>query len=422
MNKRNIFLIYIVFGILWIMITDFLVQVYAPTDLFMIFQRMKGILYVVLTGSVFYLILGKIEELNSSKEQEEKLSTLINSMVDFVNFKDGEGRWLEANNFGLKLFQLEDVDYCGKKDSELAAYTDFYREALINNEKSDEEAWKNKKITRCEELLPIPDGTHKYFDMIKVPLFNNDGSRKALVVIGRDITDRKQAEEQIRKSEKLSIVGELAASVGHEIRNPLTSIKGFVQLLQENDNKNGTYYDIMIKELNRIDHIVGELLLLAKPQKIHYSTYNIKEVLTDVVSLLESQANMNNVSIKVKQLEDVWIDCEKNQLKQLFINLVKNALEASDKKGEILVTLAKGQDQVIINVEDKGIGISEQYLERLGEPFYSSKEKGTGLGLTVSHKIVHQHDGKIYFTSEEGVGTKVEVVLPIKNAKSDSNS
>ncbi len=418
MKKRQILWIYITFGISWIIITDFLVEKYIPLEMAMTVQKVKGIFFIFLTGICIYFILKKMEELNSCKEQEEKLSTLINSMVDFVTFKDGEGRWVKANDFCLKLFQLENVDYQGKKDFELAEHTDFYRKSLLYCETSDEEAWNNQEITRCEEELPIPDGTIKYFETIKVPLFYEDGNRKGLVVIGRDITDRKLAEEHLRKKEKLSIVGELAASVGHEIRNPLTSIKGFVHLLAKKDKTNETYYDIMTKELDRINHIVGELLLLAKPQKMAFSTYDLKEIVGDIVSLLQTQANMNNVTIHFQPQEAIFIDCEKNQLKQLFINLIKNAIEACKEKGNVSVNIVKNHNEnVVVTVEDDGIGIPEDFQKRLGEPFYSSKEKGTGLGLTVSHKIVQQHDGKIEITSKEEVGTKIKIQLPIKNAK-----
>ncbi|QOY36542.1 ATP-binding protein [Anaerobacillus isosaccharinicus] len=416
MKKNKILLIYIIFGLVWVLFTDYIVSLYVPPESLLLFQKLKGIFYILFTGTIIYFVLRKIEELNSSKEHKEKLSTLINSMIDFVNFKDGEGRWIEANNFGLKLFQLENVDYKGKKDSELAEYTDFYREALIYCESSDEETWKNGKVTRCEEIIPIPDGGEKHFDTIKVPLFNDDGSRKGLVVIGRDITDKKMAEEQVRRSEKLSIVGELAASVGHEIRNPLTSIKGFLHLLEEKDQSNKLYYEIMSKEVNRIDHIVGELLLLAKPQKLYFAQNDLKLIVSDIVSLLEPQANMTNVLIHYDPKEELMIECEENLLKQLFINIIKNAIEASSEKGNVWVKIDKeSAETVLVKVEDEGSGISEDFLTRLGEPFYSSKEKGTGLGLTVSHKIVEQHGGTIHFNSEEGVGTKVEIQLPVKH-------
>lgn len=417
MRKRNIIIGYIFLGLLWIVLSDIFVDRFIPLEMVMTVQKIKGTVYVVLSAGIIYFLIGKFEELNNSKEQEERLSTLINSMVDFVCFKDGQGRWLEVNNFGLKLFQLEKVEYRGKTDLELSKYTDFYREALIYCNESDEKTWKNGEVTRYEEVVQMNDGTKKFFDMIKVPLFHEDGTRKGLVVIGRDITERKLTDEHIRKTDKLSIVGELAASVGHEIRNPLTSIKGFVQLLQENEHENQFYYEIMSKELDRIDHIVGELLLLAKPQKIHFSLYDLREIMNDIVCLLETQANMNNVILHFNRREELIIACQKNQLKQVFLNILKNALEASEPQGNVWIKLEEDREKILVTIKDEGCGIPKLFMEKIGEPFYSSKEKGTGLGLTVSHKIIQQHEGQINITSKEGVGTKVEIQLPINQSE-----
>jgi PAS domain S-box-containing protein len=417
MKKTKVLIIYLLFSIFWIFGINYLLQIGPFTNQQrVLIEMIKELSYVLLVGSFIYYALKKKEELKETKETEQRLSTLINSMVDFVNFKDGEGKWIEANEFGLQLFQLEGVDYRGKKDSELAEYTSFYREALIYCETSDEEAWNNGTTTRCEEVVPMPDGTNRIFDSIKIPLFYENGARKGLVVIGRDVTEKKLTEEQLRRTEKLSIVGELAASVGHEIRNPLTSLKGFVQMFKADakDEKHQFHYDIMLNELDRINHIVGELLILAKPQKISFSMHNVNNVLKDVLSLLETQANMNNVEIDFNASDVISIDCSDNQLKQLFINIVKNAIEASYENGKVIVALnRRDHEEISIIVEDKGVGLSEDFLTRIGEPFYSSKEKGTGLGLTVSKKIVEQHGGSIHFQSEKDVGTRVEIILPI---------
>ncbi|MGA7826325.1 MAG: response regulator [Geobacteraceae bacterium] len=133
------------------------------------------------------------------QESEERMRTLINAMPDIVAFKDGEGRWLEANEFDLRLFQLESVDYRGKKDSELAEFSLFYREAFLACEESDEIAWQARKPSRADEVLPCPDAPPMVFDIIKVPMFHLDGRRKGLVVVGRDITERKQAEAELKK-------------------------------------------------------------------------------------------------------------------------------------------------------------------------------------------------------------------------------
>ena len=165
-------------------------------------QRLDGFLFIAIMAAILYFFLKKRTSYTLLKEEQERLQTLIHSMADFVNFKDGQGRWTEANKFGLKLFQLEHVDYKGKKDSELAQYTDFYKEALEYCEISDEETWTNRQVTRCEEIIPMPDGNHKTFDTIKVPLFHEDGSRKAFIVIGRDITERVKAEQHLLQSQQ----------------------------------------------------------------------------------------------------------------------------------------------------------------------------------------------------------------------------
>ncbi|MDG5789835.1 ATP-binding protein [Evansella sp. AB-P1] len=416
MKKRKITIIYLVFGLLWVILTDFFVGRYASLESIMMFQKIKGLIYVGITAFFIYFVLGKIEELNNTKEQEKKLTTIINSMVDFISIKDKDGKLVEMNEYGLELLQLDNIEYRGKKASEIVEIPSHYRKAMICCEKVDEHVWRLGKKYSFEEEILFPNGSKKHFNIVKLPLYHEDGRRKELVIIGRDVTKMKLVEDQLSKREKLSVVGELAASVGHEIRNPLTSIKGFIQLLEKEDEKNKFYYNIMLTELDRINHIVGELLILAKPQKVEFTSCDVSTILNDVVCLLQTQASMNNVTISYYVDGEILIDCEKNQLKQLFINIVKNAIEASNEKGIISVKIIRNKlEKVCIVVEDQGIGIPDEFLKRIGEPFYSSKEKGTGLGLTVSHKIIEMHGGKISYERIEPKGTRVSIELPIKN-------
>ncbi len=136
-------------------------------------------------------------------ESEERLRSLMNAIPDIVCFKDHEGRWLEANSYDLKLFELEGVDYKGKKDSELAEYSEFYQEAFLKCEESDELAWQKGEQIRADERIPVPQGGHKIFDVIKVPIFNQDGSRKGLLVVGRDVTEQRFYQDKAEKISKL---------------------------------------------------------------------------------------------------------------------------------------------------------------------------------------------------------------------------
>ncbi|MCE4048943.1 MULTISPECIES: PAS domain S-box protein [Bacillaceae] len=539
MSKKNFLYLYIVVSLLWIFGTDYLLNFVDSKSTMLFLQKLKGILYVCFTSILIYVLIVRKEEFETVTEEKKQLQTLINSMVDFVKFKDGDGRWLEVNEAGLKFFQLEGLDFRGKTDSEMAKFTDFYHDALVSIEQSDEEAWKSGKVTRHLEYLSLPNGEMRTFDTIKVPNFNDDGSRHSLVIIGRDITDHlmtekdlsttkqqyqslfennpdmvyvldldgkvvnvnrqfekitgysaeefigkeivslvtdefqellrnsllshvlqgksstketkikkrdgsisdiscttfpmmldgeivgvigygrdvtaiKETEAMLRKAEKLSVAGELAASVAHEIRNPLTSIRGFIQLMKS-DNKpsDKTFHQIVLDEIDRINDIVSELLLLAKPQELAYEKARVESIMSSVFGLLESQSNLYGVETKLEVLGALpEIDCEPNQLKQLFINIIKNSIEADSNK--VNITMKNTKDGFIrIKVKDDGCGIEKDRIKRLGEPFYSAKEKGTGLGLTVSYRIVQAHKGKIRYASEVNEGTEVEILLPI---------
>jgi signal transduction histidine kinase len=186
-------------------------------------------------------------------------------------------------------------------------------------------------------------------------------------------------------------------------------------MLQSEDTAHQLYYQIMLDELNRINDIVGELLLLAKPQVIKYTKVELQKLLNDVISLLSTEATLYNVEIDASFPEtNLVIDCEPNQLKQMLINIIKNSIEATSVGGMISIVLKQtGEDHIAIIVKDNGCGISKERLARIGEPFYSSKEKGTGLGLTVSFKIVQAHKGSIQFESQKNQGTTVHISLPI---------
>ena len=182
-----------------------------------------------------------------------------------------------------------------------------------------------------------------------------------MFVIIRDITAIKDKEELIRKSEKLAIAGELAAAVGHEIRNPLTSIKGFLQLLQDKDaaDKEKHYYTIMLSEIERINSIVSEFIVLAKPQVINNQNENIISLLSDVITLLETLAIVKNIEVTKEFEPNVsLVKCEGNQIKQVLINIFKNAIEAVANKGKIHIMVTHmNSDSVRIRFMDNGPGI-----------------------------------------------------------------
>ncbi|HDR7887425.1 TPA: GHKL domain-containing protein, partial [Bacillus paranthracis] len=179
-----------------------------------------------------------------------------------------------------------------------------------------------------------------------------------------------------------------------------------------------------LSEIERIEAILQEFLSIAKTDEISTEKKNIYQIFKNVVSLMNTKAIMTNIQVELyTNSKDIIIECSENQLKQVFINILQNSIEAMPDGGEISIHIKEiGKDGIIISVIDKGIGIPEERIKRLGEPFYSTKEKGTGIGLMLSYKIIESHQGNISIMSEVGVGTTVTIYLPkIQSKKPLSN-
>ena len=234
-------------------------------------------------------------------------------------------------------------------------------------------------------------------------------------IVIRDMTDRKRTEEMIRRSEKLSIAGELAAGVAHEIRNPLTALRGFMQLLKA---KNTDYVDIMLMEIDRISDIVNEFIGMAKPQSLQFVESDLQQLIDGVMTFMQPQALLFNVQMELKVGEDVrrpLIECEPNQMKQVYMNVLKNAIESMPRGGKIDISITEGlEGYILTRIVDQGVGIPEERLGKIGEPFFSLKESGTGLGLMVCNRIVEAHRGKLNIYSVVGKGTTIEIALPMR--------
>jgi signal transduction histidine kinase len=224
------------------------------------------------------------------------------------------------------------------------------------------------------------------------------------------------AYEEVRIKEKQALLGQMATSIGHEIRNPLAALRGFTQLQSERDTSNNHFYPIMLQEIDRIDMIVDDLMVLGKPKSINKTTNDIKGILNYVVLVTSQMGESYGVKIRFNQYGDLpEINCDEKQLKQVFINIIKNGIEAMKDGGFLELDCSmNGTDRIQVVIQDHGCGIDEEKLKLLGEPFFTTKQDGTGLGLMVSKKIIEDHQGEIQFESQIGVGTKITIHLPIK--------
>lgn len=247
------------------------------------------------------------------------------------------------------------------------------------------------------------------------PVLNEDGEIEHIVLACRDISERKKMDEFIRKTEKVSVAGQLAAGVAHEIRNPLTTVKGFLQLM-ENGVDISAYKDIMSAELESIERIVEEFLSLAKPCVNQMASTDINGLLQNTVTLTHTQAVLNNVKVVQEVASELPpIECDEHRIEQAFVNVLRNSVEAMPEGGIITIQVMQSDPNYMsFRFIDQGSGIPEERLKSIGEPFYSTKEKGTGLGLMISHKIVQEHKGVINIESILNQGTTVEILLPIR--------
>jgi signal transduction histidine kinase len=221
--------------------------------------------------------------------------------------------------------------------------------------------------------------------------------------------------DELRKKEKLAVIGQMAAAIGHEIRNPLSSLKGFTQLQQERYPNTNEFYPIMIQEIDRINSIVNDLMYIGKPRAIKFEKANIEEIIAYTLSITQQQAERQGITVETIMAGPLPpIDCDGKQLKQVFLNLIKNAIEAMPNGGCIKINVKVIEKQkMYISIQDEGCGIKDENILNLGEPFFTTKEDGTGLGLMVTNQIIKEHLGELKIQSQLEKGTKVEVVLPI---------
>lgn len=221
-------------------------------------------------------------------------------------------------------------------------------------------------------------------------------------------------EDQMLRSEKLRVVGELASGMAHEIRNPLTTIKGFLQLSRQNHFTIEPWYGLIMDEINRMSELTAEFLQFSKPHVTHYKIQPLQNCIQRVIYLMESEATRLGHEIHFHCDEaalNVLMDQDK--IVQLLLNLVKNAFEAMEEEGIVAIRMQKQYNHVVLEIRDTGKGIPSTELDKIFNPFYTTKDIGTGLGLSICHKIVHDHSGLIEVESEIHRGTTFRIIFPL---------
>ncbi|WP_094607646.1 Adaptive-response sensory-kinase SasA [Sporomusa silvacetica DSM 10669] len=218
-----------------------------------------------------------------------------------------------------------------------------------------------------------------------------------ITFFGRNITEKKKLENEIGRLDRLNIVGEMAASIGHEIRNPLTTVRGYLQMFGMKDKyaEHKEQFSTMIEELDRANLIITEFLSLAKNKAVNFQHANLNEIIHTLLPLLQADALHRGNEIKIELGNIPELDLDKKEIRQLLMNLVRNAEEAMLSKGTIVIKTGLDEGQVSLSVQDSGRGIPKDILDKLGTPFFTTKDTGTGLGLPVCYRIAERHNAKI---------------------------
>ena len=349
------------------------------------------------------------------KVSEERYKTLIENIEDIIYVTDAGRRLKYFNNSFERSTGYSQEEIIGRNLTEL-----FPKKSLDVVEKIWKKQISGEEIGVFDMEISTKAGDKKIIETRERVLWDK-GKIVLIYGLGRDVTRRKLLEEHLIQSEKLASMGEMLSGVAHEINNPLTAIIGNSQLLMRKsdlDNDVMRKVDTIQRESARVHRIVQNLLSFARKEETKKEMMDINDIIKDVCDLVIYNVKVNNIKINLgleDNLTQTYIDS--NQIKQVFINILNNAIDAliDNGGGNIEIKSYKMVDAIRVEFKDDGPGIPDNIRKKIFDPFFTTKDvgKGTGLGLSISYGIVKNHNGEINVTSEKGVGTKFTVSLPI---------
>jgi PAS domain S-box-containing protein len=265
-----------------------------------------------------------------------------------------------------------------------------------------------------ETMIKRKNGSEALVRIKSSPIKENDTIFGAMLLL-EDISEYRKIEKEMARLDQLNTVGEIAAGIGHEIRNPMTTVKGFLQLLSQNEDfiHHQPYFNLMLDELERANAIISEFLALAKNKLVDLQPRNLNSIITAIFPLLQADAVLTDKSIVLSLAEIPDLLLDEKEIRQLMFNLVRNGLEAMQEGGSVYIHTSVEEDQVVLSVRDEGKGIDSELLERLGTPFVTTKDNGTGLGLAICYSIVARHEASIHpYTSPTGSTFIIRFKIP----------
>ncbi|MCM3601901.1 ATP-binding protein [Robertmurraya korlensis] len=360
---------------------------------------------------------------------DETKSILLKDFID-INIKKGFSILSKSKDAFLVISSLGNMEYASQPCEDLLGYStnhllrlglkDLFDTEILKEGHSFYEGKAQGKRMTFESRVKGKDDKVIDVTVTLMPIYLKDQWIGSYIILEQSINnnDSNDVIDQLAQlSEKRATAGHLAAGIAHEIRNPITAIKGFLQLLKDEHAGNEVYYGVINSEIERIELILRELMVLAKPNKQKYERVDIQLLLDQVLTLMEPHALLNNIQLQRNiYFNNSFLLGDTNQLKQVFINFIKNSIEAMPDGGNITIEGRVLTDLSIeVSIVDEGCGMPKEVLDRVGELFFTTKENGTGLGMLVSQQIIKEHKGTIVIESDsEGTCVKVRF-MPREN-------
>lgn len=370
-------------------------------------------LAVIVVGVIVFGFISSTQSYALLNEEYRKIQTytgtILDNMGEAVVATDHQGRITVFNKSAEKLFGLSADSVLGKRCA-----------AVIDEPAScvDRTLQTGTPIEFEEADLRTSRGRRIIVGVSTSIIRNPAGGIDTVVAVIKDLTEQRKVEEQLRRQEKLTAMGELASSVAHEIRNPLNSISMTVQRFAKDFQPKEyaeEYYALvkmMNEEINRVSTIIQQFLQFARPPKLNPTEVNVGDFIRDVVAVIESEARAKQISLVSELQFSGTIQMDRAQMKQVLLNLLQNALHATDENGTIRIGTKLENGRLHLSVADTGTGIPPEHLPKIFNLYFTTKPDGTGMGLSMAHQIVTEHGGRIEVESEVGKGTTFTIQIP----------
>jgi two-component system, NtrC family, sensor histidine kinase PilS len=341
---------------------------------------------------------------------------VIDSLTSGLATSDIEGQLLTFNRAAAAITGIKPGDAVGQPAAAVLQLPAEFGDLFGARE-------DRRALPRVDFGFNRQDGRQVMVGLSTAPLITPRGEAGFLFTF-QDVTDARKHEREARVQQRLAAVGEMAAGIAHEIRNPLASMSGSIQILRQElplTADQSQLMDIVLRESDRLNDTIRSFLAYARPQRLATTRVDVRQVITDTARLLENNAELTEahaIAVDVPSAE-TWYHADENQIRQIVWNLATNAVRAMPDGGELrlCVKTAAGTDSgpgsLVIRVEDQGVGIAQEEIDGIFQPFRGGFAGGTGLGLAIVHRIVSDYGGAVHVTSQRGVGTQVEVTLPV---------